>query len=179
MTKEIEGYEAYTITQEGDVYSTKWNTPRKLKPQRATQSKKGYYQIRLYDESGELGKLKYVHRVVWETFRGEIPDGLEIDHMDGDTSNNSLANLQVLTRKQNTNKYQRETLGILLRERRNELCQDYDTLGTFKKVAEKWGVSITAVNRVVRNRLHCFNKITRKYGTQVYDPNIQDKWSLN
>jgi len=161
------------------VYSTKWNKPKKLKPQRATQSKKGYYQIRLYDGSGKLGKLKYLHRLVWETFRGEIPKGLEIDHMDGDTTNNSVENLQLLTRKQNNHKYSREAKGVLLREHRDELIKDYETLGTYKKVADKWNSSYPAVWRVIRNRTHYHDKETGKYCTKVYDKNIQDKWTLN
>ena len=177
MTKKIEGYENYSITKEGDVYSLKWDKKRKLKPQKASQSKKGYVQVRLYDESGELGRLQYVHRLVWQNFVGEIPDGLEIDHLDGNPRNNSIENLQLLSRRDNTHKYQRETQDVLLRDKRDELIKDYETLGTFKKVAEKWGVSITAVNRVIRNRMH--TKLPNgKYGTRTYDKNINDKYSL-
>lgn len=178
MTKQIEGYSAYTITEEGEVYSTKWNKPRKLKPQRATQSKKGYYQIRLYDNSGELGRLNYIHRLVWQTFRGEIPKGMEIDHMNGDTTDNKLSNLQLLSKRNNKLKHQRETQDYLLRERREELCKDYDILGSFKAVAKKWKVSITAINRVVRNRTH-YKTSEGKYSTRPYDINLSDKWTLN
>ena len=177
MTKKIEGYEKYSITKEGDVYSLKWNKKRKLKPQKASQSKKGYVQVRLYDDSGELGKLQYIHRLVWQTFVGEIPEGLEIDHRDGNTHNNNLKNLQLLSRRDNTDKYNRKVRKYLLRDVRDELIEDYETLGTFKKVAKKWGVSVPAVNRVIRNRVH--TKLPNgKYGTRTYDKNINDKWSL-
>jgi len=177
MTKEIEGYENYSITEEGDVYSLKWAKKRKLKPQKASQSKKGYVQVRLYDGSGKLGKLQYVHRLVWQNFVGEIPEGLEIDHIDGDPLNNNIKNLQLLSRRDNTDKYNRKVRKYLLREHRDELCKDYETLGTFKKVAKKWGVSITAVSRVIRNRVHTLLP-NGKYGTRTYDKNITDKWSL-
>ena len=177
MTKLIEGYEKYSITEEGDVYSLKWSKSRKLKPQPASQSKKGYVQVRLYDDSGKLGRLQYVHRLVWQNFVGEIPDGLEIDHIDGNPRNNSLTNLQLLSRRDNTHKYNRKKQGILLRDYRDELIKDYETLGTYEKVAKKWGVSITAVNRVIRNRMH--SKLPNgKYGTKTYDENLKDKWSL-
>jgi hypothetical protein len=45
--------------------------------------------------------MKYVHRLVYESFRGPIPDGLEINHIDGNKKNNSLENLEAVTRKQN------------------------------------------------------------------------------
>jgi hypothetical protein len=175
--KQIEGYPKYAITIDGDVYSHKYTKPRKLKPQRASQSKKGYLQCRLYDNSGELGKLQYVHRLVWESFKYKIPKGLEIDHIDGNPRNNSLSNLQLLTRRGNTEKYNRKKYKVLLRDFRDELIQDYETLGTFKKVAKKWRVSIAAVNRVIRNRMH--TKLPNgKYGTITYDKNINDKYSL-
>ena len=41
------------------------------------------------------------HRIVWETFNGEIPEGLEIDHMDNNRKNNALSNLQLVTRAEN------------------------------------------------------------------------------
>ena len=175
--KKVKGYEKYTINENGEVFSHKYNKPRKLKPQRATQSKKGYYQVRLYDDSGELGKLQYVHRLVYQTFVGEIPHGKEIDHVDGDPTNNNLTNIQLLTRRGNTDKYNRKIQGgSILRDKRDELIQDYIELGSFKKVAKKWGVSITAVNRVIRNRVH--TKINGKYTTKRYDDNINDKYSL-
>lgn len=44
------------------------------------------------------------HRLVFESFVGEIPKGLEIDHKDDRHSNNRVSNLQLLTRKQNVQK---------------------------------------------------------------------------
>ena len=176
MSKRIEGYEKYSINEQGEVFSHKWGKKRKLKPQRASQSKKGYYQVRLYDNSGELGKLQYVHRLVYETFVGKIPEGLEIDHMDSNPSNNTLSNLQLLSRRGNTDKYNRKKHKVLLRDYRDELIKDYETLGSFKKVAKKWGVSLTAIHRVVRNRVH--TKIDGKYTTKTYDETIKDNYSL-
>jgi hypothetical protein len=176
MSKFIEGYDKYEITEEGEVFSHKYKKPKKLKPQPASQSKKGYLQVRLYDNSGKLGKLQYVHRLVYETFVGKIPEGLEIDHMDSNPRNNSLSNLQLLSRRGNTDKYNRKKHKILLRDHRDELIQDYETLGSFKKVAKEWGVSITAVNRVIRNRVH--TRVDGKYTTKTYDNNINDEWSI-
>lgn len=45
----------------------------------------------------------YVHRLVWETFKGSIPDGFEIDHIDTDRSNNKLENLRCVNHKDNIN----------------------------------------------------------------------------
>lgn len=41
------------------------------------------------------------HRVIWEMVNGPIPDGHEIDHIDGNPWNNKLNNLRLATRSQN------------------------------------------------------------------------------
>ncbi len=46
-------------------------------------------------------KLRRAHRVIWEAVHGQIPDGLEINHIDGDKHNNSLSNLELVTRSEN------------------------------------------------------------------------------
>lgn len=55
-----------------------------------------------YKTIGINGKRDYLHRVVYETYIGAIPKDLVIDHIDGDRYNNSLDNLQLLTRSKNS-----------------------------------------------------------------------------
>jgi hypothetical protein len=43
------------------------------------------------------GQSYQVHRIIYQLMVGEIPDGLVIDHLDGNPFNNSLENLQVKT----------------------------------------------------------------------------------
>jgi len=43
----------------------------------------------------------FVHRLIWVLFNGSIPDNMVIDHIDGDTTNNSIENLRCITKKLN------------------------------------------------------------------------------
>lgn len=46
-------------------------------------------------------KNVYLHRAVWEYHNGAIPEGLMIDHIDRDRSNNNISNLRLVTPKGN------------------------------------------------------------------------------
>lgn len=54
-----------------------------------------YIAIKVYQ------KKLYAHRLAWLMAVGEILDGFEIDHIDGNKSNNKLANLRAVTRTVN------------------------------------------------------------------------------
>lgn len=56
----------------------------------------GYYDVRVND------KLYQLHRIIWILVTGEnIPEGMEVDHEDGDLSNNFFHNLRLSTVNQN------------------------------------------------------------------------------
>ena len=61
-----------------------------------TTDTSGYRRIRI------KGKLFLEHRLIWIYHNGPIPDGLLIDHIDGDVSNNRIENLQPLSQRDNT-----------------------------------------------------------------------------
>lgn len=96
--KDIKGFEGlYAITEDGRVWSylrNKWLKPR--------IKSTGYFQITLIKD----GKVKSfaIHRLVYETFKGQIPEGLTVDHIDGCKDNNNIFNLQLLTRGDNARK---------------------------------------------------------------------------
>jgi hypothetical protein len=174
---QIKDFEKYIITPQGEVYSTMYGKQRKLKPQRATQSKKGYYQVRLFNKETPKGKLQYIHRLVYETFIGEITEGNEIDHVDEDTANNSIENIQLISRRANIKKHNRKRFGIDMRLHRDKLIKDYEELGSYKKVGEKWGKSEQVIYRTIKNLVHYFCSKEQKFKTRTYDKNIKDKYT--
>lgn len=59
----------------------------------------GYLQLRFTLHGRRVATL--AHRVMWESVRGQIPDGLYVNHIDGDKQNNAIANLELVTHTQN------------------------------------------------------------------------------
>lgn len=59
----------------------------------------GYLAVTL--SKGCKPKTKYVHSLVAESFLGDKPKGLDVNHIDGDKKNNSLKNLEYVTRSEN------------------------------------------------------------------------------
>lgn len=45
---------------------------------------------------------KNAHRVMWRAFRGEIPPGMQLNHIDGNRLNNLISNLELVTPSRNT-----------------------------------------------------------------------------
>lgn len=51
----------------------------------------------------EIGHKSYpVSNVIWVMHHGHIPEGMVIDHIDGDTLNNRIENLRAVTREHNS-----------------------------------------------------------------------------
>jgi hypothetical protein len=42
-----------------------------------------------------------VHRIIWQSFNGPIPDGFEINHKNGVKHDNRLVNLEPVTKSEN------------------------------------------------------------------------------
>jgi hypothetical protein len=178
----INDYPNYFIDNMGNVYSKKYKKKRKLKPQKVSQSTKGYYQVRLYgeydrrDKKGrKIGKLLYIHRLVWENFVGEIPEDKQIDHIDSDTTNNSVENLQLLTPRQNKIK----GLDKFWRPYRDEFIEQYEKLGTYKKVAEHFNVNENVVHRVIKDVMHQIDWSSKEKKTRTirFNPNLKDYYT--
>lgn len=85
-------YEGIYVTKEGRVFR---------------EGKNGIYEC-----SGSPNSKTYLaitvnkktvlfHRLVYETYKGDIPEGMEIDHKDGNKHNNKLTNLEAVTPEEN------------------------------------------------------------------------------
>lgn len=85
---------AYYVSEFGEVWSYRKKDGRwhELKPMK---NNGGYLQFICCQN----GKMKHilVHRAVYETFRGPIPPGLQINHLNCKRDDNRLSNLELVT----------------------------------------------------------------------------------
>lgn len=106
-------YEGYYCTKSGKIISVKVKGGRgklnfdKPRLHSINEDKDGYEEVCLsyVDENNKQKRIyRRVHRIVWETFNGDIENDLTVDHINNVRTDNRLENLQLLTRIQNGTK---------------------------------------------------------------------------
>lgn len=120
MWKIIPGLESYAANEEGQIkalpkirkgrldclknhHNIAVRSKRKYKEHLIKQrlSKTGYYYVSLMYNG--IIKSYRVHRLIYLTFKGNIPEDMVIDHIDGNKLNNHILNLRCVTVKENVN----------------------------------------------------------------------------
>lgn len=97
--KPIQGYEdCYAISNKGRVKRT-GNFGSTSRGQLSGRIKRGYVVFHLC--KGGIRKDHLAHRLVWATFNFAIKERLQINHLDGDKTNNRLDNLELCSRSEN------------------------------------------------------------------------------
>lgn len=91
--KEYKNYKDYYVTIDGNVFSTKYNTPRRIKPNNVGE----YQTIRL--SVGNKKKTIYLHRLVALAFLPKPLKSNHVKHIDGNKSNNHITNLKWYEKK--------------------------------------------------------------------------------
>lgn len=115
---------------------------------------KGYKTVDLWKDGKQ--KTIYVHRIVYESFNGKIPNGYDINHKDGKKDNNKLENLEIMTRSENI----KHSFDVLKRE----------TLRGFKHSRNKTGYSNISIKN--NNFCVCLRIKEKRYERQfnnIYD----------
>ena len=103
MWKSVPGYDdEYEVSAVGEFRRLTTRSGRSFSEPRLvkTGSRKGYRNVTFCKE-GNI-QTYAAHRVVWEAFNGFIPDGIQINHKNGNKADNNLANLELATPSENT-----------------------------------------------------------------------------
>lgn len=120
----------YYCDNSGNVFSIKSNKLKQLKC-RIHQNGYCWVSLRLNNKT----HYRLVHRLIWETYYGPIPNHFEIDHIDRDKHNNSLSNLRLATKSQ---------------QQQNKVSKNYHYL----KSANVWIVRFTEKGKVLYYSSH-------------------------
>lgn len=100
MLKKVAAFLGTSVTTVMSIKQGKtWSGDEGHRPVKDSAINNGY-RIVNFCKDGRYTK-KLVHRAVWESFNGEIPVRLEVNHKDLDKTNNRLDNLELLTHQEN------------------------------------------------------------------------------
>ena len=124
--RDIPGFPGYQCSQDGKIKSLRRFLVRSngrpfTVPERIVKNRvgtKGYLHVGLYVNKARV--YRPVARLVYMTWVGPIPAGMEIDHIDQNNVNNHVSNLQPLTKEENGRKarlYQLDSQSAISGER--------------------------------------------------------------
>lgn len=153
--KRIKDYEDYEISNFGRIKSYKQDKNGKITL--GNKDKKGYLTKTLYNKDG--CKTFKVHRLVAQAFIPNPNNLPEVNHKDGNHSNNSVYNLEWCTREYNqrhaikNNLYKIEEdspRAKLTKEQVISIYKEWETNKNKKAISRKYNVSDALIGEIVR-----------------------------
>ncbi len=93
----VPGFQYTWVSADGEVFSCHPRNRRRGAMMRMAPADNGRGYLRVRCE----GRMMSVHKLIALAFLGPIPDGLEINHKDGDKRNNLPSNLEYTSRSGN------------------------------------------------------------------------------
>ncbi len=122
-----------------------------------TPSRQGYLKVLLYRDRNRTTRL--VHRLVAMAWLGECPDGMQVNHKNGDKADNRIENLEYVSPSENIQHSFRIGLsrrGEDHRDNKLNMAQVrrirtlYDAGKTQAALANQYGVNLSTIGKIVR-----------------------------
>ena len=146
----------YAVSRDGRVMSYARKTPRILRPQ---TDRDGYKKVSL------AGAKQRLHRLVWAAFGSEplsdTPRKVHVAHLDGDPTNNHIANLKQCSAKENAShrighgtqvRGEDSPMAVLTREKVMGIRRAAIDGTPRAELAEKYAVSAATIADIIRRR---------------------------
>jgi len=122
-----------------------------------SKTKKGYYRTNLKLENGKM-KTYMIHRLIAKTFLGEIPDKMQVNHINGIKTDNSIYNLEIVTNQQNRDHARdnnlianrKNGLGKINQEQVIEIKKLYSHGLKQREIAKKFNVCQQTISYIIK-----------------------------
>jgi len=153
--KEIKGYSGYLADlRNGRIWDKKkqdWKV--------ANANKFGYVHVTVRNDEGELKSVSVHHLIMTAAIEGldyKGIFGLEIDHLNGDKSNNAFTNLELVTRAENLRRREmNKVMKRLTKEEIEQLLAEYveadlkfgEICDWYHEMAEKFGTHFSTIQK--------------------------------
>ena len=144
----------------GEVYTAKGpggialSNPRKLDG----TNNNGYLVVNI--RNGDTKLQCRIHRIIWISAHGIIPDGYVIDHINSIKTDNRLCNLQLITCAENSYKAKADGLYLMgadnpstkiTQSEKTEIVYLYSSgLFTMRQLSEEYGISKSRIQQIVK-----------------------------
>lgn len=160
--KDVKGYQGlYQVSNLGNVKSIKFrNHITVFYRQKILKHKiaKHKYKNRIYNQhqvslsKNGISKYFLVHRLVWIAFNGEIPNNLQIDHINNNPQDNRLQNLQVLTKSENQKKKLNDNPNFKTNNKRILCLNDNVEYCSIKDASRKLQIEASNISAVCKGK---------------------------
>lgn len=143
----IPAYPNYEVSHNGTVRNIKTGNNLKW-----VDNGKGYKVVKLYNDSRPQGRLCLVHRLVLSTWLPTDDFSLDVNHIDGNKSNNCVVNLQWVTKSENTR--HAHITGLFKNKLTIDQIKEIKQIKlqiereTQQQIADKYGISRSIVGKI-------------------------------
>lgn len=151
--KTLKDYPNYLIYPDGRVFSL-----RRRHYIYQTVCSRGYHRVVMTINKKQVARL--VHRLVCQAFLLRFDSGKQVNHIDGDKSNNRIDNLEMVTNMQNRQHAKRMGLiakgeshgGSKIKSKHVAQIRALKGSTTYKKIGTRFGISAPSVSRIINKQ---------------------------
>ncbi len=155
--KEIKGYSQYLADlRNGRIYDKEKQDWKIANP-----NKFGYVHVSVKNDEGEIKSESVHHLIITAAIEGfdyKGKFGLEIDHLDGNPSNNAYCNLELVTRAENLRRREmRKNKNYLSKEEIEQIINEYveadlkfgEICDWYLETAEKFNSHFSTIQKII------------------------------
>jgi hypothetical protein len=150
--KKIEGFENYSVSNEGRVKNDKIFL-------KLSYNKRGYSQVVLWNKN--KNKIQTIHRLVAQAFIPNPDNKPEVNHIDYNKTNNHVSNLEWATKKENEDHALQNGLKVKGEQNGGSKLTEIEVIevrklfkeGWLKKdLAQKFGITRNSISNIIKRK---------------------------